>query len=79
MWSNKPSIAGFYQSKRPLCKLWTFEIGLSSEIANFQFEYVTERIGSITIPQSEIIMWGDQKLNVEIVEPGSSITRKLSV
>jgi hypothetical protein len=79
MWSNKPAIAGFYQSKRPLCKLWTFEAGLSSEIQGFRFEYVTERNESINIPQSEIIMWGDQKLNVEIVGPGSSITHKLSV
>ena len=79
MWSNKPAIAGFYQSKRPLCKLWTFEAGLSATITNFQFEYITNRNNSSSIPHSEIIMWGDQKLNVEIVNPGTTITHKLSV
>ena len=83
MWSNKPAIAGFYQSKRPLCNLWTFTKGTSAQLTGFKWGYVTQRenlVNSNELPHNEIICWGDQQLNVEILSPGPfSYSHKLSV
>jgi len=81
MWRNKPALVGFYESKRPMCLLWSGTAGLSSTITNFKFTYTTSRVVSAAndlIPNSEIICWGDQQLQVQIVEPNQNWTHKLS-
>ena len=81
MWRNKPALVGFYESKRPMCLLWSGIAGLSSTITNFKFAYTTSRVVSAAndlIPNSEIICWGDQQLQVQIVEPNQNWTHKLS-
>ena len=81
MWRNKPALVGFYESKRPMCLLWSGTAGLSSTITNFKFKYTTSRevsAASNLIPNSEIICWGDQQLQVQIVEPNTNISHALS-
>ena len=82
MWRNKPALVGFYSSKRPMCLLWSGTAGLNSTITNFKFEYTTSRelsVDSNLIPNSEIICWGDQQLQVQIVEPEVGWTHTLTV
>jgi hypothetical protein len=82
MWQNKPAVSGLFQSKRPMCTLWTFESGSFSTITNFNFEYTTNRqveVAGNLIPKDEIIMWGDDKLNVEVVSPSTLISHTLTI